>query len=137
MTQFNIIASEMKLNNLSHGIRREGNKLIIEPNYIQIYEGEIFNDISLYTKAPFLMTIEFSSNYLEKPEKLINYIKAAMDKQNEIEIMSIWLGEDFEMEKKACKVDDLDAKIIEWVFNYGGYKNPRKLKIFKYSKGKK
>lgn len=102
MSQYNFIASKKNLVPFSYGIRYEGSRLIIEDyDFIQISKDELFDDLLPYTDVPNVMCIGYGRKYLERPEKLINYIESALEKQNSLELFSIWLGEDCEVEKKS------------------------------------
>ncbi len=138
MSQYNFIASNIKLDSFSYGVQREGHRLYIdESNHLQIFQDELFEDLTPYTKASYVQGISFGRKYLGNPEKLLDYIKQALDGQDSLEIFSIWLGEKNEVEKRDCHIDQLDRELLKWVFSYGGFKNPRKLKVYKYSRGKK
>lgn len=138
MSQYNFIASDVQLKPYYYGIRNEGHRLLIEDRYyIQISEIELFDDLAPYTKAPFIMGLDLGHKFLDKPEKLLNYIETAFNTLSSLEIGSIWLGEDFVPEKRSCHIDELNKELLQWVFSYGSYKNPRSLKVYKYSRGKK
>lgn len=76
--------------------------MIIEDyDFIQIFKNELFENLLPYNDGFNIMGIDFGREYLARPEKLIDYIESALEKQNSLELFSIWLGEDSEIEKKV------------------------------------
>lgn len=134
MSQYNFIASKKQLENYSYGIHKNSNNFIIDDNYVEIIRDTIFSEISFYTDFPYISEVNYKHGLLDNPEILLEYLKSTLKNQNEIEIISIWLGEKEPIEKRVCHIDNLKSEELQWVLSDKGYKNPRKLKIFKYSK---
>ncbi|MEY8322256.1 hypothetical protein AAK894_14485 [Lachnospiraceae bacterium 46-61] len=75
--------------------------------YLAIYSMD-------YTKKKYRYTLDWSYTE-ERAEQLIDYIKRNLEKTKEIELWSIWLGEEQKQSIKNCKLCELNSKKIKEV----------------------
>ena len=90
-----------------------------------------------YTQLPYIMEIELH-NYEYFQYILMQYIKEAIMRCDELEIWSVWLNDlDNDILYGRCKDEDISKEDIAWILNQQFYEHPRCLKMYKWKRGKK
>lgn len=137
MSCYDFIAADKKLNPYTVGVEKRDNMIIIEDEdrLLEIFEDEPNCYTKPFTSLPLIMQVQLGSFERIKGE-LFDYVMAAIEENDTVEIWSTWMGEIGKIEKKTVPKDELSVEDLRWVLGADCWDHPKYLKIFKWTREK-
>lgn len=79
-----------------------------------LYPIDPVEKVHQYTKKPYAVSIDWHYGTLGRAERILAYIKKAMEHTNSMELWSVWLsdGEDLDIKRKTIPLSTLKAEDI-------------------------
>lgn len=140
MSLYCFIAGNEPFEHFCKGIQYKNRNIIIiedESTTLNIFEetNNIYSDV--YTSLPYIMCIEFGSNYRNIEQDLWSYIRKSMETHRKIELWSTWMDDEAEAVHKSCNINDLTLDDLRWIYDRTYFEQPQCLTVYRWSRGKK
>lgn len=139
MSAYSFIAADKDLKELCIGVEDLGYGIRIEDenHILNIFDDEPSEYTKPFSDLPIIMGIETGSVFSTVEKNLVQYIKDALQENDTVEIWSTWMEETEDIDKKTIHEDELTLEHLRWVLDRDEITNPRGIKIYKWTRGKK